>query len=101
MAEETEIVLDSKLLLYAVSEFSKFAVYLKVEKAKIEGQTKVKIIKAIRAELENNLGTFEGSDTEGQKNEYLNGLLTFLEENVTTKPSADKDNASNPSETDP
>lgn len=101
MAEETEILLDSKLLLLAVPELTKFAVYLKVEKTKIEGQTKVKIIKAIRAELENNLGTFEGSDTDGQKNEYLNGLLKFLDENVTTKPSADKDNASNPSETDP
>ena len=46
-AEETEIILDGKLLALGVTDLTEFGLYLKVDKAKIEGQTKVKIIKVI------------------------------------------------------
>jgi hypothetical protein len=44
--------LDGKLLALAVTDLTEFGLYLKVDKAKIEGQTKLKIIKVIRTERE-------------------------------------------------
>lgn len=83
MAEETEILLDSKLLSLTVPDLVKFALYVKVDKKKVDGQNKLKVIKAIRTELENNLESIEGSDSDGQRKEYLLSLLKFLDENVT------------------
>jgi hypothetical protein len=48
-AEETEIIL---VLALGVTDLTEFGLYLKVDKTKIEGQTKVKIIKVSRTELE-------------------------------------------------
>ena len=70
-AEETEIILDGKLLALGVTDLTEFGLYLKVDKAKIEGQTKVKIIKVIRTELEKIINTF---DSDEQTNEYLKGF---------------------------
>ncbi len=68
--EETEIILDGKLLALSVTELMEFGLYLKVDKTKIEGRTKVKTIKVIRSELENIINTFKGSDSD----EYLKGF---------------------------
>jgi UPF0288 family protein (methanogenesis marker protein 3) len=58
-AEETEIILDGKLLALGITDLTEFGLYLKVEKAMLEGQTKVKIIKVIRTELEKIINTFD------------------------------------------
>ena len=48
-AEETEIILDvdGKLLALGVIDLTEFGLYPKIDKAKIEGQADVKIIKVI------------------------------------------------------
>ena len=79
--EETEIILDDKLLALSVTELMEFGLYLKVDKTKIEGQTKVKTVKVIRSELENIINTFEGSDSD----EYLKGLIDFLDKKSQAK----------------
>jgi hypothetical protein len=68
--------------------------YLKVDKAKIEGQTKVKIIKVIRTELEKIINTF---DSDEQTNEYLKGLIDFLDQNAQPKQSDEEGNTLKPS----
>ncbi|CAB4014373.1 Retrovirus-related Pol poly from transposon opus [Paramuricea clavata] len=93
-AEETEIILDGKLLALGVTDLTEFGLYLKVEKAKIKGQTKVKIIKVIRTELEKIINTF---DSDKQTNEYLKGLIDFLDENAQPKPSDEEGNTLKPS----
>ena len=62
-----------------------FGLYLKVDKIKIEGQTKVKTIKVIRSELENIINTFEGSDSDARTDEYLKGLIDFLDKKSQAK----------------
>ncbi|CAB4032757.1 Hypothetical predicted protein, partial [Paramuricea clavata] len=94
-AEETEIILDGKLLAsLGVTDLTEFGLYLKVDKAKIEGQTKVKIIKVIRTELEKIINTF---DSDEQTNEYLKGLIDFLDQNAQPKPSDEEGNTLKPS----
>ena len=93
-AEETEIVLDGKLLALGVTDLTEFGLYLKVDKAKIEGQTKVKIIKVIRTELEKIINTF---DSDEQTNEYLKGLIDFLDQNAQPKPSDEEGDTLKPS----
>ena len=93
-AEETEIILDGKLLALGVTDLTEFGLYLKVDKAKIEGQTKVKIIKVIRTELEKIINTF---DSDEQTNEYLKGLIDFLDQNAQPKPSDEEGDTLKPS----
>ena len=62
-----------------------FGLHLKVDKTKIEGQTKVKTIKVIRSELENIINTFESSDSDARTDEYLKGLIDFLDKKSQAK----------------
>ncbi len=97
-AEETEIILDSKLLLLGVDELNEFGLHLKIDKAKLEGQTKVKIIKVIRSELDKIINTFEGSHADEQTKGYLKSLIDFLnkksksDESDTVKPPTEVEN---------
>ena len=78
-----------------VTDLTEFGLYLKVDKAKIEGQTKVKIIKVIRTELEKIINTL---DSDVQTNEYLKGLIDFLDQNAQPKPSDEEGNTLKPSQ---
>ena len=54
-ADDKQIILDTKVLSLGKNELIEFALSLKIDKSKVEGKSKVQIIKEIRNALEVNL----------------------------------------------
>ena len=73
--EEKEINLDAQILSLEKKELVEFALSLKVETSLIEGKSKVKIIKAIRNQLEVDLDSLPDND---DKIIYLDRLILSL-----------------------
>ena len=74
-ADDKQIILDTKVLSLGKNELIEFALSLKIDKSKVEGKSKVQIIKEIRNALEVNLSTFTEED---DKVNYLDGLMSAL-----------------------
>ena len=74
-ADDKQIILDTKVLSLGKNELIEFALSLKIDKSKVEGKSKVQIIKEIRNALEVNLSTFTEED---DKVNYLDGLISAL-----------------------
>ncbi|CAB4017738.1 Hypothetical predicted protein [Paramuricea clavata] len=74
-ADDKQIILDTKVLSLGKSELIEFALSLKIDKSKVEGKSKIQIIKEIRNALEVTLSTFT---EEGDKVNYLDGLISHL-----------------------
>ena len=75
VADDKQIILDTKVLSLGKNELIEFALSLKIDKSKVEGKSKVQIIKEIRNALEVNLSTFTEED---DKVNYLDGLISAL-----------------------
>jgi hypothetical protein len=74
-ADDKQIILDTKVLSVGKNELIEFSLSLKIDKSKVEGKSKVQIIKEIRNALEVNLSTFPEED---DKVDYLDGLISAL-----------------------
>lgn len=74
MAEEKEIQVDQEILMLGLEELKEFSLLLKIESARTEGKSKVKVIKEIRKQIGLNVDSLD----EDSVPSYLDNLLDSI-----------------------
>lgn len=80
MAEEKQLLLESKIISLNSEELLKLSDYLKLESAQYEGKTKRFITKVIRSHVEENCDSLE---TDEEKISYLESLFKVVDSHET------------------